>query len=226
MDILYSQRSKYQHIMITQQGKDIYLRLNGVIQCALTKQSHWNLMCPVHERDVTVFGGGSLTGIKPLIDISKSVIFVEIDEAVPKACYQFIPIEYEQYFIFQDCHTYLENNECDHLIISFTDFLEHGAFVNYSLSKFIKLISKKANTFFIHAGLGNQGLLTCFIIKQFIKNINVLLSVDNQVYATNLATEQLGDYKKYLVTQSVSVRDPGIFQLTTDEQAAVCRRGI
>ena len=115
MEVLVSEQSKFQHIMVCRSAAVPELILDGYPQSALPNDAYYELLLGKTRGSVLVLGGGDLTGVN-VFCTSKVADWkiVEIDEKVVEVCARFTHRRrklWKENVIIDDALVFLQNCE-------------------------------------------------------------------------------------------------------------------
>jgi hypothetical protein len=156
MDILYTESSPFQHIMILEEnGKTKSLALDGVPQTTLPNTDYWEcLLGPNNGESVVILGGGDLTSI-PVLKRRKVENFsiIEIDKMVIEACSLFVGVprgEWGDKIIIADAVEKLKeglNPKPEHLCIDMLAITRLDVLVGVNPKEFLDLLVENAEKY-------------------------------------------------------------------------------
>lgn len=242
MEILVSEQSEYQHIMVCRKGASTELVLDGHPQSELPNNEYYEVLLGDTKHDVLILGGGDLTGVDVLC--SRKVTdwrLVEIDQKVIDVCAKFTKRRrklWKDKVIIGDALTHLQKCEpVDHIIIDLLAMTKFDALsAPYSFAFFLKLLqekSKKHVSGFINSGsLGTAaGIAMIPLLKRVgFEQVELLINEwgENFFWATQPGHESgvRPDMRKYVVEYGAALVDEAILDLGIDEQLIVIDEGL
>jgi len=241
VEVIYSDITPFQHIMIYRKGALVELILDGYPQSALPNNEYYEMMLgPNHGWSTLILGGGDLTAVEVLVRHGiTDWKMVEIDEMVVNACERFCPRRrnvWGKNVIIGDAFAYLrecapvEHIVVDLLAMSRFDALESGI----TIEEFIKLLAEKSTKYvsgFIDAM--SYGTATGLVLQRAFERAGF---VDFQIlvnelgehffWAGHVPIELPTKMSKYVIRYGVAFRDDAIYDFTLAEQLMIVHEGL
>lgn len=242
MEIIVSEQSDYQHIMVCRNGGSTELVLDGHPQSELPNNEYYEVLLGQSSNDVLVLGGGDLTGVDVFCaNKVKRWKIVEIDEQVVKICAKFTKRKrklWKSNVIIDDALTYLQHCEpVEHIIVDLLAMTKFDALsAPYSFFKFVSLLSDKTTKWasgFINAG--SQGtaagiVMIPLLLQAGFEHVQILINEygENFFWATKPGHESAvrPDHRKYVIEYGAALVDEAIFDFDIDEQLIVIDEGL
>ena len=237
MEILVSEQSDFQHIMVYRAKSMPELILDGYPQSTLPNNEYYELLLGKTRESVLVLGGGDLTGVE--VFCSEKVRdwkLVEIDEKVIEVCSRFTRRRrklWQNNVIIGDALTYLQECEpVDHIIIDLLAMTRFDVLAApYSFTEFIQLLQKKARKHVSgFVSTGNYGTAAGIVMLPVLKRagfaqVELLINElgENFFWATQPGHESgiRDDMKRYVVHYGAGLTNEAIFDLQVDEQLII-----
>ena len=180
MEILYSETSPYQHIMVLDEGnRERSLILDGYFQTSMPNNEYWEcILGPNKGEQTVILGGGDLTSFPMLIKrgISDYKV-VELDKMVVEACSIFATVPrgaWGPHIIIGDAVEYLRNGSCtgvEHIIVDMLAMSRLGALVSANPEEFLTMLADNAGKYI--SGFTDAGttgiILNTILQREFYK---------------------------------------------------------
>ena len=153
MEILYSETSPYQHIMILDEGnRERSLVLDGYYQTSMPNNEYWECILGPNKGEPTVIlGGGDLTSIPMLIKRGiTDYRIIELDKKVVESCAAFATIprgEWGPHITIGDAVEELRSGKCagtPHIIVDMLAMSRLGVLVNANPEEFLDMLTANA----------------------------------------------------------------------------------
>lgn len=241
MEVIFSEKSPYQHIMIYRKGALVELILDGYPQSALPNNEYYEMMLGANRGlNTLILGGGDLTAVSVLVGHGiTNWTMVEIDEMVVKACERFCTHRrnvWGKHVIIGDAFAYLRECEpVEHIVVDLLamsrfDALEGGI----TIEEFIKLLHAKTTMYvsgFIDAmsyGTATGIVLQRAFTQAGFKHFEVLINElgEHFFWAGHVPIEFPANMGKYVVKYGTAFRDDAIYDFTVAEQLTIVHEGL
>ena len=241
MEVIFSEQSPYQHIMIYRKGALVELILDGYPQSALPNNEYYEMMLGANRGWRTlILGGGDLTAVEVLVrhDITDWKM-VEIDEMVVKACERFCPRRrnvWGRNVIIGDAFAYLRECEpVEHIVVDLLAMSRFNALEGaMTVTEFVELLLAKSTRYvsgFIDAmsyGTGTGIVLQRVFEKAGAVDFKLLINElgEHFFWAGHIPVELPPKMRKYAVQYGTAFRDDTIYDFTPDEQLLIVHEGL
>lgn len=241
MEVILSEQSPYQHIMIYRKGALVELILDGYPQSALPNNEYYEMMLgPNNDLSTLIMGGGDLTAVDVIArrNITDWTL-VEIDEMVIKACERFCPRRrnvWGKHVIVGDAFQHLKDCEpVEHIVVDLLAMSRFDALApGLGILDFAKLLHQKATKYvsgFIDAQ--SYGTATGIVLQHVFKlagfaHYYILINElgEHFFWAGHAPIEFPAKMNKYVVQYGASFRDDAIFDFTPEEQMHIVHEGL
>lgn len=241
MEVILSEQSPYQHIMIYRKGALVELILDGYPQSALPNNEYYEMMLgPNNDLSTLIMGGGDLTAVDVIArrNITDWTL-VEIDEMVIKACERFCPRRrnvWGKHVIVGDAFQHLKDcAPVEHIVVDLLAMSRFDALApGLSILDFAKLLHQKATKYvsgFIDAQ--SYGTATGIVLQHVFKRAGfahyyILINElgEHFFWAGHAPIEFPAKMNKYVVQYGASFRDDAIFDFTPEEQMHIVHEGL
>ena len=180
MEIIYSETSPYQHVMILDEGnRERSLILDGYFQTSLPNNEYWEcILGPNTGEQVVVLGGGDLTSFPSLIKRGVADYrVIELDKMVVDACTIFATVprgEWWPHVVIGDAVEALRNGDCSgvqHIVVDMLAMSRLGALTSADPDEFITLLANNAEKYISgFTDAGTTGIvLNTILQREFYK---------------------------------------------------------
>jgi len=180
-NILASEQSEYQHIMVIEFSGEKRLYLDNIFQTSLPNDDYYEILLDGAEPsdDILILGGGDLTSVPVLRRKGiQNYKIVEIDEMVINVCKIFCPVREERYkdkIVIGDAFEYIQRDESyDVIAIDLLGFADLNKLSDLlTLEEFLRKIIDRTKKYFSgFIGCGINGLTAGIILRDWISKIN------------------------------------------------------
>ena len=241
MEIIFSDQSAFQHIMIYRKGPLVELILDGYPQSALPNNAYYEMMLGANRGWSTlILGGGDLTAVDVLVGHGiTNWKMVEIDEMVVKACERFCPRRrnvWSKNVIIGDAFAYLRECEpVEHIVVDLLAMSRFNALEDsITIEEFITLLYQKSTKYvsgFIDAmsyGTATGIVLHRAFQKAGFQYFEVLINElgEHFFWAGHAPIELPANMGKYVVQYGAAFRDDAIYDFTVAEQLTIVHEGL
>lgn len=241
MEILFSEQSPYQHIMICRRGNVNELVLDGNPQTCLPNNSYYEtLIGPGDCESYLILGGGDLTCVDVFVNLGiENWRMVEIDQMVIDACAPYCRHRRNTWgkrVIIGDALEYLLNSEpVDHIIVDLIAMAKFDVLAqSMSIQEFLKLLVEKSKRYvsgFIDStstGTAAGIILKNEFMRLGMREYELLLNPweENFFWTSHDRLDLPAWLRQYAISYGASLRDEKVFELHTDEQLLVINEGL
>lgn len=241
MEIILSEQSPYQHIMIYRKGALVELILDGYPQSALPNNDYYEMMLgPNQNLSTLILGGGDLTAVDVIAQRGiTDWKMVEIDEVVVRACERFCPRRrnvWGKHVIIGDAFQYLRDCEpVEHIIVDLLAMSRFDALApGMDITEFARLLYQKSTLYvsgFIDAmsyGTATGLVLRPVFQKAGFKHFYILINElgEHFFWAGHAPIEFPSKMNKYVVQYGPAFRDDAIYDFTPGEQMFIVHEGL
>lgn len=180
MEILYSETSPYQHIMILDEGnRERSLILDGYFQTSMPNNEYWDcILGPNKGEQVVILGGGDLTSFPMLIKRGVTdYTVIELDKMVVEACSIFATVPrgtWGPHIVIGDAVHALQNGDCagtEHIIVDMLAMSRLGVLTSADPEEFLNLLTSSAGKYI--SGFTDAGttgiILNTVLQREFYK---------------------------------------------------------
>ena len=239
MEIIYTESSPYQHIMIIEEGNsEKSLVLDGYFQTSLPNNEYWACMLgPNTGQKTTILGGGDLTSIPELKRHGVSEYhIVELDKKVVEACSLFATVprgEWGDKIVIGDAVAALKEHTAaaEHVIVDMLAMSRLGFLVDANPEEFLDLLVANASTYI--SGFTDAAttgiMLNTILQREFYKRgwrhfVSLINDLEECFFITSKEPIALpAELTPFIVHDPVYPKDPQLYEFSFNDALIILK---